>query len=515
MQELKTQIQARFPLIWMLCPEESKLDEIIYDVAAQLKRPIYFWNISRGWEESGKGKGNPMLALDRIASASGESGGIFVLRDLGKFMDGGKVALPQLPILRELKNLIKDIQSDRRTIIIPTQNILPCDELKNDVSLIEIGFPSKAEITEIIKSLVGKKLKLNDIEFEKLVENCQGLTEAQIRRILAKALVQFGKISPEVLPLVLEQKREIIASSGILEFIDAAKMLPVGGLENLKQWVNQRTKAWGQEARNFGLPFPKGILLTGVQGCGKSLSIKAIAHQWQLPLLRLDAGRLFGSLVGESESRIRECLAIAEAISPCILYLDEIDKAFANGGGDGDSGTSRRVFGSLITWMQEKTAPVFVAATANRIDFLPAELMRKGRFDEIFFVDLPTGQERTEIFKVHLNRFRPVLANNIQALEDSNKSGGFAEFADKSKGFSGAEIEQVVIDAMFAAFGDDKDLSGHYIKKAIAQTTPLSKIASDQINQIRDWASQNNARIASATENSVQSQSNKKELVIN
>lgn len=483
MNELKIQIQARFPIIWVMCPEESKFDEIICEVAAELKRPIYFWNLSRGWEESGKGKGNPMAAFERITSTSGETGGIFVLRDVANFV-AGKVSLPQLPILRELKNLIKDIQGDRRTIVIPSQNLLPPDELRNDVSLIQISLPNKLEIGEIIESLVGKKIKLTDGELEKLVENCQGLTEAQIRRILAKALVQFGEIIPEVLPLILIQKREIIASSGILEFLDTDSC-PVGGLENLKQWVNQRTKAWSQEARDFGLPNPKGVLLTGVQGCGKSLSVKAIAHQWQLPLLRLDVGRLFGSLVGESESRIRECLAIAEAISPCVLYVDEIDKSFSNGGGDGDSGTSRRVFGTFITWMQEKTAPVFVAATANRIDLLPAELLRKGRFDEIFFVDLPNDTERVDIFSVHLNRLRP------------RKVFSYSKFVQPTKGFSGAEIEQVIIDAMFSAFGEGKEISNEFILGAIAQTTPLSKVAEQQINQIKSWANSNGVRFAS------------------
>jgi len=268
----------------------------------------------------------------------------------------------------------------------------------------------------------------------------------------------------------------------------------VGGLENLKQWVRIRQDAFTEEARRYGIPNPKGVLLVGIQGTGKSLSAKTIAHEWRLPLLRLDTGRLFGGIVGESESRVRQMIQLAEAIAPCVLWIDEIDKAFGNinGGMDGDSGTSRRVFGSLITWMQEKTSPVFIVATANNVRILPAELLRKGRFDEIFFLNLPTESERQEIFRVHLQRLRPGRVRDFD----------LSLLARQSQNFSGAEIEQGIVDGMHLAFGrgsigNRQDFTTEDIIRAIEETVPLAAIARDQIEALKQWAAEAGARTAS------------------
>lgn len=262
----------------------------------------------------------------------------------------------------------------------------------------------------------------------------------------------------------------------------------------MKQWVKMRQDAFTDEARRYGIPNPKGVLLVGIQGTGKSLSAKTIAAEWRLPLLRLDTGRLFGGIVGESESRVRQMIQLAEAIAPCVLWIDEIDKAFGNiiSGGDGDSGTSRRVFGSLITWMQEKTSPVFIVATANNVRILPAELLRKGRFDEIFFLNLPSESERQDIFKVHLQRLRPTRLRDFD-LEILAKS---------AKNFSGAEIEQVVIDGLYRAFGtfvngQRRDLTTEDILRSIEDTVPLAAIARSQIEDLKRWAAQAGARTAS------------------
>ena len=312
---------------------------------------------------------------------------------------------------------------------------------------------------------------------------------------MAKALAAKQQVNESDIDGVLEEKKQAIRQTGILEFFTPQESLKrVGGLDTLKQWVLMRQDAFTEEARRYGIPNPKGMLLVGIQGTGKSLSAKTIAHEWRLPLLRLDSGRLFGGIVGESESRVRQMIQLTEAMAPCVLWIDEIDKAFGNitSSIDGDSGTSRRVFGSLITWMQEKTASVFIVATANNVKILPAELLRKGRFDEIFFLNLPTEAERQEIFKVHLQRLRP------NRLREFN----LALLAKQSLNFSGAEIEQVIVDAMHQAFstrveGQRRDFNTEDILQAVGQTVPLAAIAHEQIEALKQWAAQAGARTAS------------------
>ncbi|HSN66085.1 MAG TPA: AAA family ATPase, partial [Fusibacter sp.] len=278
--------------------------------------------------------------------------------------------------------------------------------------------------------------------------------------------------------------------TGILEFIPHQSGLEsVGGLENLKSWVKMRSHSFSDKAREYGLPSPKGLLLAGIQGTGKSLSAKTIAAEWKLPLLRLDVGRLFGGIVGESESRVRQVIKLAEAIAPVILFIDEIDKAFANitSGGDGDSGTSQRVFGTLLTWMQEKTAPVFVVMTANRPEVLPAELIRKGRIDEIFWVDLPSQTEREQIFQVHLKRVR-----------SDRKNFDFNFLASRSKDFSGAEIEQVIYEGMQQGFSRGEEFCQGDLLDSIADCVPLAQIAQPQIEALKGWAVRSGAKSASS-----------------
>ncbi|WP_338010961.1 AAA family ATPase, partial [Planktothrix prolifica] len=289
----------------------------------------------------------------------------------------------------------------------------------------------------LVNNLVGTKLKVSPDEREQLLKALTGLTRCRIARVLAKCLARSGKVDESAIGVVIEEKRQTIRETGILEFIPHQSGLEsVGGLENLKAWVKLRSHSFTDAAREYGLPSPKGVLLAGIQGTGKSLSAKTIAAEWKLPLLRLDVGRLFGGIVGESESRVRQVIKLAEAISPVVLFIDEIEKSFSNNQSDGDSGTSKRVFATLLTWLAEKTAPVFVVATANNVELLPAELIRKGRLDELFFLSLPTQSEREQIFKVHLNRLRPNNQFNLELL------------AARSQEFSGAEIEQVIYDAM-------------------------------------------------------------------
>ena len=354
-----------------------------------------------------------------------------------------------------------------------------------------ISLPTIDEISKLIDRLVGKEIKLNAEQRQQLTKACQGLTRCRISRVLAKCLV-LGKVDIRALAAVIEEKRQTIRETGILEFIPVQSGLEsIGGLENLKQWVTVRSHSFSDQAREYGLPNPRGVLLAGIQGTGKSLLAKTIAVEWKLPLLRLDVGRVFGSMVGESESRIRHVIKLAEAIAPCVLFLDEIDKAFANmtSGMDGDSGTSQRVFGALLTWMQEKTAPVFVVMTANRAEVLPAELIRKGRIDEIFWVDLPNHSEREAIFRVHLTRIRP----------DRVKSGDFdcGMLASQSPFLSGAEIEQVIYDAMLEGFTNGEEFTMKNLLDSIAGCVPLARISESQIQALKNWAIQSGAKSAS------------------
>ncbi|MEG4047357.1 AAA family ATPase [Microcoleus sp. Pol17_C1] len=388
-KEIQLMLMARFPLLWVVSPEEETAEEILCDIAKAKEGQIYFWDFARGWTDSGTSKGNPMQALERISKAPAmEQVTLFVMKDIATLIApgaNGQIASNQLAIVRELKNLAVTIARDRRCLVILSDQLRIPQELREEITVVDVSLPGIEEISKLIDRLVGKNIKLNPEQRQQLTKACQGLTRCRIARVLAKCLV-LGKVDIRALAAVIEEKRQTIRETGILEFIPVQSGLEsIGGLQNLKQWVTVRSRSFSDEAREYGLPNPKGVLLAGIQGTGKSLLAKTIAAEWKLPLLRLDVGRVFGSMVGESENRIRQVIKLAEAIAPVILFLDEIDKAFANitSGMDGDSGTSQRVFGALLTWMQEKTAPVFVVMTANRAEVLPAELIRKGRIDEI------------------------------------------------------------------------------------------------------------------------------------
>jgi SpoVK/Ycf46/Vps4 family AAA+-type ATPase len=318
-----------------------------------------------------------------------------------------------------------------------------------------------------------------------------GLTRDEAEKVYRKARVMAKRLTAEEVDIVLSEKKQLIRRNGILEFMDVDETLDsVGGLEELKHWLKQRSDAFTERAREYGLPQPKGMLILGVPGCGKSLIAKTTSRLWGLPLLRLDLGRVYdGSTVGRSEANLRNALRTAESISPAILFIDEIDKAFAGGVGsaDSDGGTSSRIFGTFLTWMQEKTSPVFVMATANRIEKLPSEFLRKGRFDEIFFVDLPNAEERKDIFQIHLQKRR----RDIERFD-------LEQLTKVCDGFSGAEIEQGLVSAMYEAFAQGREFTQLDIIAAIRATLPLSKTMSEQVTALRDWARQR-ARPAAAS----------------
>jgi SpoVK/Ycf46/Vps4 family AAA+-type ATPase len=491
-QQLDLMIRARYPLLYIVSMEEEPVEEIVLRVAKQSQphRQVWFWDLVRGWSDNGADKNSVMGALSRISNVDPEESTLFVLRDL-HFILKNPQGDRNAPVVREIKNLSKELKRSRQTLILLSHTLEVPEEFQEEVTVVDFPLPDAKEINYLISQLVvPEKLKLLGLAREQLIKACQGLSRARIGRVLAKALAEKQEVNESDIDSVLEEKKQVIRQTGILEFFKPQESLKnVGGLDNLKQWVKIRQNAFTEEARRYGIPNPKGVLLVGIQGTGKSLSVKTIAHEWRLPLLRLDAGRLFGGVVGESESRTRQMIKLAEAIAPCVLWIDEIDKAFGNinSGSDGDSGTSRRVFGSLITWMQEKTSSVFIVATANNVAILPAELLRKGRFDEIFWLNLPTERERQEIFKVHLLRLRPSRWRDFDLVK----------LARSTENFSGAEIEQVIIDGMHRAFGDRRDFETEDIARAIAQTVPLAAIARPQIEGLKQWAAQAGARSAS------------------
>jgi hypothetical protein len=375
--EIELMLAARYPLLYVVSPEEETALYVLSAVAVNRKSQIYFWDFSRGWsDKDGADKANPMNALGRIAKTAGDTAVLFVLKDLATVIAPGgnsQITAGQLPLVREIKNLAREMARDRRCLVILSDQLRLPVELREETTVVDFSLPSIREISDLIDKLIGigSKLKLSDSSREQLVKACQGLTQWRISRVLAKCLAKSGRVDSSAIAAVIDEKRSYVRETGILEFIPVqAGLESVGGLENLKEWVRARSRIWSDAARDYGLPAPKGLLLAGIQGTGKSLSAKTIAAEWRLPLLRLDVGRLFGGIVGESELRMRQVIKLAEAIAPCVLWIDEADKAFGNiqNGSDGDSGTSRRVFGSLITWMQEKTSPVFIVMTANNVE---------------------------------------------------------------------------------------------------------------------------------------------------
>ncbi len=430
--------------------------------------------------------------------------GIFILTDLYADLSRPSHAIEQA-LIRKLKDLVWKIKegSYLKTLIITGYDKFIPDDLQKDILIKYFDLPAKEEIKEVLNALVkqnshNKKLQLDTSEetLDSLCEAASGLTLHEAENAFALSIVQDGVLDINDITTIAEEKKQIIQRNGLMEFsMPRLKMEDIGGLENLKRWLLKRSGSWSKRAVDFNLPSLKGVLITGLPGCGKSLTAKTISSLWNIPLLRLDMGALYNGLVGSSERNMRNVIQTAEAMAPCVLWVDEIEKAFSGVGSSGDSGVSTRMFGTFLTWMQEKEKFVFVAATANNIDTLPPELMRKGRFDEIFFVDLPTRAERDIIFRIHLKKRinKPEIIGNLQMDDTFVK-----ELVERTEGFTGAEIEQVVIAALFEAFSENRTITLEDFIFAIEGTVPLVITQAEQINRIRNWA---NLRAVSATAN--------------
>ena len=486
-EELLLLLRARYPVVYVSTLEEERVERAIAAAAQQLSnRNIYTWDFVDGYQgnptDQGVARRNPLQALEHIEKLPESVAALFILRDYHRFLE-------DVAIARKLRNLARRLKSQPKNILLLAPQIQVPDDLAEVVTVIEFALPSVHEIrAEITRLLSGLNARLSAGDLDTLVQSCQGLSIERIRRVLARGIAAQGTFRAEDIELVLEEKRQTIRQTQILDFYPAKEQISdIGGLDNLKDWLLRRGNAFSEKARQYGLPYPRGLLLAGIQGTGKSLTAKAIAHHWHLPLLRLDVGRLFAGLIGESESRTRQMIQIAEALAPCVLWIDEIDKAFAGTDGRGDAGTSSRVFGTFITWMAEKTSPVFVVATANNIQALPSELLRKGRFDEIFFVGLPAQEERQSIYEVHLGRLR---AHNLQGYD-------LGRLAYETPNFSGAEIEQAIIEAMHIGFSQDRDFTTDDILEAASQIVPLARTAQEQVEALQSWAASGKARLAS------------------
>ena len=485
--EFELLLRARYPLIYIPTPEEERVEVAIAQSAKQLNnRAVYIWDFVDGYQgnptDAGFGRRNPLQALELLEKLPAEAAGIFILRDYHRFLEDVSIA-------RKLRNLSRRLKSQPKNIVIVSPQISIPSDLSEVLTVLEFPLPAAPEVkTEVERLLAATGQSLSNKLLDELVRSCQGLSLERIRRVLARAIASHGELQPEDIELVLEEKRQTIRQTQILEYYHTTENISdIGGLDNLKDWLLRRGGAFSERARQYGLPYPRGLLLVGIQGTGKSLTAKAIAHHWHLPLLRLDVGRLFAGLVGESESRTRQMIQLAEALAPCILWIDEIDKAFSGFDSKGDAGTTSRVFGTFITWLAEKTSPVFVVATANNIQSLPPEMLRKGRFDEIFFVGLPDQEERRAIFAVHLSRLRP---HNLNSYD-------LDRLAYETPDFSGAEIEQTLIEAMHIGFSQNRDFTTDDILESASQIVPLARTAQEQIQFLQDWAAAGKARLAS------------------
>ncbi len=483
-------IRARYPLIYLQSYEECRALTFLSILCKKRQANLYEWSRTEGIYKDAKavaGLVDPMAALKWFEENNEKA--ILVLKDYHHY-------LKDPLIIRKLRDLAQSLKSTQKTIVFisPTAQIPP--DLSKDITLTEFPLPNRNEIEKLLRKVInemGLCKSIDETDLHGLIDASCGLTQEEIENVLAKSLVSSGKL--EKLK-VFEEKRQIVKKSGILEFIEQKNTnQTIGGLYNLRQWLKVRRSGFTEEARAIKLPPPKGVMLVGVPGCGKSLTALAVSQEWQLPLIRLDLGRVFSGIVGSSENNIREALRTTEAVSPCILWIDEIEKGLSGSqSGSSDGGTSTRVFGTVLTWMQEKKSPVFVIATANDISQLPPEFLRKGRFDEIFFVDLPSTNERTEIFDIQLRRF----GWNTETLNIETLS-------KESEGFSGAEIEQAIVSARFDAFNEGyKEISEAHILSALKQSIPLSKTMGDRIETLRKWATHRARSATLAIENKVQ-----------
>lgn len=488
-EQINILVKAAYPIIYTVSHEENRVRKALEQVAVDRKRQFFTWSCTQGIIDSdgvkhGAATADPLEALEFVEQFG--SPAIFAFMDLPPFMRDEEPS-----IKRRLRELADTLRTEHKTLIIVSSMLQLPAELEKQVTVLDWPLPREEEIGKLLDEVVermhsrGLDLRFTPEEHEKIIKSCLGLTEDEIDNVLAKSLVTHKNV---VLDVIIEEKAQIIRKSGILEFYPAEENFDgIGGLDNLKRWLEKRGNAFSKRAREFGLPTPKGLVLLGVQGCGKSLVCKALASLWKMPLLRFDVGKIFEGIVGSTEANIRRAIQTAEAISPCILWIDEADKGFSGiqSSGFSDGGTTARAFGTFLTWQQEKKTPVFTIATCNNIDAIPPEFLRAGRFDGIFFVDLPPELERVDIFAIHILKHERVP-------DDFD----LTKLAKLSENYSGAEIAQAVEEGLFDAYDEGVGVETKHVERALSNIVPLSRTAKEDIDRLRKWA-KNRARFAS------------------
>lgn len=492
-EKLRTYIRAGYPILYLVTAEEDRAIKLIAGILKEGEAPRrkpFVWSVSRGLctvdlrPVTPAAPKDPELILPFLLER--EEPGIFVLEDFHFFLDE---RAPKAPlIIRQLRDVIGPFKGSYKTIVVLSSVLKIPPELEKDVTVIDLELPDEAELLAVLEDNIEQfrddpkvDTDLAEGDRERIVKALNGLTLMEAENALAKVIVTNRRIDARDVDLLLAEKEQIIRKSDMLEFYATPERFgTVGGLDLLKAWLQQRGRAFSDAARAFGLPSPKGLLLVGVPGCGKSLTAKAVAAEWQMPLLKFDLGKVFAPMVGQAEDNMRRAIKMAEAVAPCVLWIDEIEKGLAGTRGpQGDSGVTARVFGTLLTWMEEKTKAVFTIATANDIEGLPPELLRKGRFDDVFFIDLPTPQERANVLAIH-------LAKNHRDYKDFD----LARHVAACEGFSGAEIEQSVISSLYLAFaeGQDAKLEDRHLEQSIAGTVPLSRSVDPKVRVLWDEA---------------------------
>jgi len=486
--ELETLIRARYPIIYIVSWEEQRVERALRAITqgqgsdkfrVPMNKKLYQWTVTQGLVLNPANRDEPsrepLTALDFVVSSRDQA--IFLFKDFHPFLN-------DTTIVRRLRDLVPELKASYKTLILLSPLLKLPPELEKEITVVDYALPSLEDlgrlldyVIESVKNNPHIQTQMTTGEREAILQAALGLTATEAENVFSKSLVEKRRLDVDV---ILSEKEQIIRKSALLEYYRAQEGFgDVGGLNLLKDWMEKRTVAFSEKARAFGLPAPKGILLLGVQGCGKSLSAKAIASLWKLPLLRMDVGKIFGGIVGQSEENIRKAIRVAESTAPNVVWIDELEKGFAGtqSSGISDGGTTARVFGTFISWLNDKTAPCFVVATANDITALPPELLRKGRFDEIFFVDLPGEAEREEIFAIHLKKRRRDPQNfDLKRL------------AAATAGYSGAEIEQAVIAALYDAFDLEREVATEDILIAVNQSVPLSMTMKESIEVLREWA---------------------------
>lgn len=520
LERLKVLMESSTPIVVMETVEEVRAVRMVRVACSALNLATFEWTIASGLVRSGthaelSTEGNLSTAEPEYqragAPASHEAGfgaeeqntkaiynsrepaqmlanlegltieAAFILKDFHRHMDDPVV-------VRRLRDVGQKFSTNRRTVILMGPRVIVPPELGSLVEFLELPLPDRQRLRQLIDETVVRVAKTHALQrkldasgVESLSENLRGLTEEEAERALSQALVARYAICPETVTDVIEAKKAMLKRQEMLEFVPATEsMASVGGLDNLKRWLGERRGAWEDKAREFGLEPPRGVIILGVQGCGKSLCARAVAGEWKLPLVKFDTAAIYDKYIGETEKRIHKVFKVAESLAPCVLWIDELEKVFAGSGPDSasaDAGVSSRLLASFLSWMQDRKAPVFVAATCNNVIVLPPELIRKGRFDELFFVDLPTQAERKQIFAIQLEkRKRNPLEFDLERI------------ATAAQGFSGAEIESAVQTAMYGAFARKQDVTTQGLLNALAGTVPLSTTRAEEIQDLRGWA---------------------------